>query len=84
MTSLNSDDPFKIKHGELITNLEAHTIKQGAITLTEVAELKRLAEAILMTALSNRLRKRARREPNDELPEPHTQSGSDAPLGGNN
>ena len=62
LDSLNSDDPFKQKHTALIADYQAHTLRPGAITLTEVAEMKRLSEAIIMNALAKRLQDRASRE----------------------
>jgi hypothetical protein len=59
LSSLGSDDAFKKKHGELITQFEAHTLQQGAITLSEVAEMKRLSEGLITHALLKRLDKRA-------------------------
>jgi hypothetical protein len=70
--SLKDDDPFKIKHSNLIAQYEAHTVQQGTITLSEVAEMKRLAEAVLTNALANRLQKRAQKA--DESGDPGVQT----------
>jgi hypothetical protein len=72
MASLKDDDPFKIKHSNLIAQYEAHTVQQGTITLSEVAEMKRLAEAVLTNALANRLQKRAQKA--DESGDPGGQT----------
>jgi AbiV family abortive infection protein len=62
LASLNVDDPFKQKHAGLIAGYEAHSLTQGQITLTEVAEMKRVAEGLLNHALITRLNNRAKRE----------------------
>jgi hypothetical protein len=61
MALLNDDDPFKQKHGPLIDRYEAHSVMPGTITLTEVAEIKTLAEAILTNALAKRIQEKIKR-----------------------
>ena len=58
MASLNDADPFKIKHSDLIAGYESHTIQPSTITLTEVAEMKKLAEAILTNALAKHIQQK--------------------------
>jgi len=61
MASLNADDPFKTKHADLIARYEAHTVQQGSISLSEAAEMKKLAEAILTNALAKRIQQRVQK-----------------------
>ncbi len=50
------DDGFKRKHTDLIAKYEAHKIAGGQITLTEVAELKRLCSQLLIAVVGQRSR----------------------------
>jgi hypothetical protein len=61
MASLDDDDPFKMKHADLIGRYEARTLQQRSITLSEGAEIKRLAEAVLTSALAGRIQQRAQK-----------------------
>jgi AbiV family abortive infection protein len=55
LASLDKDDPVKIKHTALIAQYRCQTLKQGAITMAEVAEMKQLAEAVLTASLAKRI-----------------------------
>jgi hypothetical protein len=64
MASLSDDDPFKIKHADLISRYEGQNVQPGSITLSEVAEMKKLAEAVLTHALAKRLQERVQEAKN--------------------
>jgi hypothetical protein len=65
LSSLNADDPFKKKHSDLIARYEGRTLTMGLITLSEVAEMKRLCDGLFMHALGMRAHNRAQREQQD-------------------
>jgi hypothetical protein len=48
-----------MKHAGLIAQYEARAVAQGTITLSEVGEMKRLCDRLLMHAFVNRIQKRA-------------------------
>jgi AbiV family abortive infection protein len=62
ISTLNIDDAFKKKHSDLLVHYENRTITIGLITLSEVAELKRVCDSLFMHALSMRAHNRAARE----------------------
>ena len=65
LSSLNADDPFKKKHSDLIARYAGRTLTMGLITLSEVAEMKRLCDGLFMRALGMRAHNRAQREQSD-------------------
>jgi AbiV family abortive infection protein len=62
LPSLNVDDAFKKKHFDLITNYEARIITPGSITLSEVAEMKRICDGLFMHAFIRRIQNRQKTE----------------------
>lgn len=60
LSSLAVDDAFKKKHFDLIARYEAHTVVPGLITLSEVAEMKRICDGLFMFAFSRRIQSRVR------------------------
>ena len=62
LASLPAADPFRAKHSGLISRYEARTLTPGAITLSEVAEMKRLCDGLFMHAFGKRLQNRAKAE----------------------
>jgi AbiV family abortive infection protein len=62
LSALTTDDAFKQKHGDLIARYEAHTLVPRSITLSEVAEMKRICDGLFMLAFSKRLQNRASNE----------------------
>ena len=62
LSSLTVDDAFKKKHSDLIARYEAHTVTPGLITLSEVAEMKRICDGLFMLAFSKRIQSRAQKD----------------------
>lgn len=60
LSSLNVDDGFKKKHSDLITRYDARTLAPGSITLSEVAEMKRICESLFMHAFIKRIQSRSK------------------------
>jgi hypothetical protein len=60
------DEAFKKKHSDLIVHYEAHTIVHGLITLSEVAEMKRICDGLFMYVFGKRIQIRAAREQEKE------------------
>jgi hypothetical protein len=51
--------------GRWFIGYDAHTIAQGAITLSEVAEMKRIGDRLFIRASNPRIQNRAARQKND-------------------
>jgi AbiV family abortive infection protein len=66
LSSLSVDDAFKKKHSDLISRYEAHTVDPGSITLSEVAEIKRICDGLFMRAFIKRIQSRAARKQQDK------------------
>jgi AbiV family abortive infection protein len=56
---LPMDDPFRKKHSGLIAQYEAQAVSQGAITLSEVGEMKQFCDHLFMHAFVKRIQKRS-------------------------
>ena len=48
MAELTADESFKKKHVDLIASYNSHSLTLGAITLSEVVEMKRICDATFM------------------------------------
>ena len=59
---LKLDEAFRQKHANLLAAYSAHTLKQGEITLSEAAEMKRLCDGLFMRAFSELARTGSGRE----------------------
>lgn len=53
------DDAFRTKHAGLVAQYDARTLGPGVITLSEVGEMKRFCDGLLMHAFTQRIRKRS-------------------------
>jgi len=62
LSFLNVDNAFKKKHADLIARYGAHTARQVDVTLSEVAEMKRICDGLFTRALNKRLQNRAKDE----------------------
>jgi len=62
LSSFNLDEAFKKKHADLNTRYEAHTVTPGSITLSEVAEMKRVCDALFMHVFATRIQNRRNTE----------------------
>jgi hypothetical protein len=62
LSFLNVDDAFKKKHSDLVVRYDARTVTPGSITLSEVAEMKRVCEGLFIHAFSKRIQSRAKKE----------------------
>jgi hypothetical protein len=71
LSFLTVDEAFKKKHSALIAGYEARTITPGPITLSEVAEMKRICDGLFMHAFSKRIQSRAARERQDKTVNDH-------------
>jgi AbiV family abortive infection protein len=52
LSRLTSDDEFRTKHIELVTSYRNRTITPGTITLSEVAEMKRICDVYLLSVFA--------------------------------
>jgi AbiV family abortive infection protein len=71
LSFLTVDEAFKKKHSDLTAGYEARTVTPGSITLSEVAEMKRICEALFMHAFSKRIQSGAARERQDKAVSEH-------------
>ena len=63
MAELTADERFQKKHVDLIAAYNVHAIAPGAITLTEVVEMKRICDATFMRIFGQIAQERAQDEP---------------------
>jgi AbiV family abortive infection protein len=64
MAELTADEAFQKKHADLIASYNAHSLTLGAITLSEVVEMKCICDATFMGIFVQVTQERAQQEPN--------------------
>lgn len=63
MAELTADEVFQKKHADLIAAYNARSLTFGAITLSEVGEMKRICDATFMRILDQVAQERGQQDP---------------------
>ena len=80
MAELTADEAFQKKHADLIGSYNAHSLTLGAITLSEVVEMKRICDATFMRIFAQVAQERAQQEPDSEVLTPQRPSYPSASM----